>query len=109
MVKYEEWHTLQTRGAVDPGHDEAVEGSLLVGEASVLQFTANQSTYGEDTVFIFPAFHKGERCWVKREEWSAAYGYSAAGIQETVISFEEGVKLFLERSVFEFPIPVEAK
>lgn len=105
MTKYIEWRTLQTRGAVDPAPDDNVEGNLLVGEDAVLQFFSNQSTYGEDSVSIFPAFHNGERCWVKRQSWEPSYGYSASGTQETIISFEDGVKLFLERGVFEFPCP----
>src|SRR2546430_16909299 len=104
-VNYVEYRELECRGAVDPGAPEEVEGTLLVATEAVLKFRDNQSSYGEDYVSILPAFHNGVRCWLRREEWCPAYGYSASGTQEEIISFEDGVKLFLERGVFEFPLP----
>lgn len=106
-VQYVEWRTLQTRGAVDPGPDEEVEGSLLVGTKSVISYTEGQCSYGEESVSIFPAFHDGKRCWVKRDVWCPAYGYSASGTQEYILPFEDGVKIFLAQGVFAFPIPQE--
>ncbi len=47
----------------------------------------------------------GERCWLRRDSWQAAHGYSASGTSEYILSFEDGVKLFLERGVFEFRQP----
>ncbi len=107
-MKYVEIRTLQNRGAVDPAPSTSDEGTLLIGEKSVLSFYGNESSYGSDSIEIFPAFHNGERCWLKRAEWDAAWGYSASGTQEYILSFEEGVKLFLERGIFAFPVPVEA-
>jgi hypothetical protein len=107
MMKYVEWSALACRGAVDPLPPQPVEGRLLVGERAVLSFEGHQSPYGEDVVSLFPAFHNGVRCWVRREEWSPAFGYSASGTSETLLSFEEGVKVFLERGVFAFPAPQE--
>ncbi len=104
-VQYIEYHELQNRGAVDPAESSEVDGVLLVGTQPSLTFEANYSQYGNDYIKIFPAFHNGERCWLQREEWSPAYGYSASGTQESLISFEEGVALFLERGVFEFVKP----
>lgn len=106
-VKYVEVRELECRGAVDPSEPEPVEGSLLVGTTSVLEFEdhSRAPSYGYDAVDIFPAFHNGKRCWLRRDSWSPAYGYSASGTQEYILSFEEGVKLFLERGVFEFPQP----
>lgn len=106
-VQYTEWRSLQTRDAVNPGPNQEVEESLLVATQHVLSFYANQRSYGEDEVSIFPAFHKGERCWVRREVWCPAWGYSASGTQETILSFEEGVKLFIQWEVFSFPVPEE--
>jgi len=106
-IQYIEVRSLENRGAVDPAPSSEVDGSLLVGVDLALGFDGNESQYGVDSVDIFPAFYRGERCWLRRETWQAAYGYSARGTQESVISFEEGVKIFLERGVFEFPVPVE--
>jgi len=106
-VQYVEYRYLENRGAVDPAEPSDVEGTLLVGTQPALKFTANHSQYGEDYVSIFPAFHNGERSWLKRAEWSHAYGYSASGTQEDVLSFEDGVKLFVERGVFAFPEPAK--
>jgi hypothetical protein len=103
-VKYVEVRELENRGAIDPAPSSEVEG-LLVGTESVLEFEANHSSYGEDSVEIFPAFYEGKRAWLRRETWQAAYSYSASGTQEFILSFEDGVKLFLERGVFAFPEP----
>lgn len=103
-TEYAEWRALQSRVAVDPGPDEAVEGSLLVGTEPAMEFVDNQSSYGCDNVSIFPAFHNGARCWVRREDWEPAFGHSASGTQEFILSFEDGVKLFLEHGMFEFPV-----
>jgi len=102
---YQEYYVLQSRGAIDPGPDEKIEGTLLVGEEPILHFYDNQSSYGEDSVYLFAAFHHGGRCWLKRAVWDAASGYSASGTQETIIDFEAGVKLLIERGVFSFPKP----
>jgi hypothetical protein len=108
-VFYTQWHTLSTRGAVDPGPEEGVDGVLLVATEVALTFSANQNYYGEDAVYILPAFHNGDHCWIRREVWCPEFGYSASGTQEFIISFEEGVKLFLERGIFEFPVEKYAK
>jgi hypothetical protein len=100
---YEEWKTLQNRGAINPLPDEGVEGTLLVGTKSVLKFESGHSQCGNDYCSLFPAFHNGERCWVRRDKWEPAQCYSASGTSEYIISFEEGVKLFIEHGVFEFP------
>lgn len=101
-VFFVEWSALQTRGAVDPGPAEAIK-SLLVGTESVLSWEDNLSLYGWDSCELFPAWHKGERAWLRRDVWCASEGYSASGTQEYVLSFEEGVKLLIEHGKFAFP------
>ncbi len=108
QIWYREVKELENRGAVDPAPSSEVEGTLLIGEEAALEFVSHQSSYGEDATSIFPAFHNGERCWLRRDEWNAAYGYSASGTQESILSFEDGVKLFLEQGVFAFPEPEKA-
>jgi hypothetical protein len=104
-IQYVEYRSLQCRGAVDPLPDEEVTGTLLVATHPALQYVADEGTYGHNFVSILPAFYNGERSWLKREEWEAAYGYSASGTSEEIISFEDGVKIFLEHGVFNFPLP----
>lgn len=108
QIQYVEYRTLQVAGPVDQMPDEELEGSLLVGTKPVLEFEDHFSSNGEDSTSIYPAFHDGKRAWLRRDVWQPAYGYSASGTSEHILSFEDGVKIFLERGVFEFPIPVEA-
>lgn len=108
QVKYVEYFDLECRGAIEQAQAEPVQGTLLVGTASALSFEDNVTSYGEDATSIFPAFHNGERAWLRRDTWQPAYGYSASGTQESILSFEDGVKIFLKRGVFEFPLPVPA-
>jgi len=107
-IQYVEVREMENRGAVEPAPSSEVDGSLLVGVEPALEFDGNESRYGSDSIEIFPAFYKGERAWLRRETWQAAYGYSAIGTQESILSFEEGVKIFLEHGAFAFPVPVEA-
>lgn len=108
QVQYVEYRDLECRGSIDPAQPEPVEGTLLVGTTSVLSFEDNVTQYGENASSIFPAFHNGERAWLRRDTWQPAYGYSASGTQESILSFEDGVKIFLKRGVFEFPLPTSA-
>ncbi|HYU72935.1 MAG TPA: hypothetical protein VEL31_09665 [Ktedonobacteraceae bacterium] len=101
-VQYVEYRKLECRDAINPTAPEEVEGTLLVGTRPALEFESNYSQYGNDYVKIFPAFHNGQRAWLERAVWCPAYGYSASGTQEYILSFEAGMKLFLERGVFEF-------
>lgn len=104
-VHYVEVYELANRGAVDPAPSEEVAGILLVGTEHVLHFYCHQTSYGEDSTYIFPAIHNGQRAWPCRDVWSAAKGYSASGTNEYILPFEQGVTIFLEREVFAFPTP----
>lgn len=109
QVTYIEYTSLRQSSNTEQIADAPIYGTCLVGTEPVLTFEANHSNFGYDDVSLFPAFHKGDRRWLKREEWNAAPGYSAYGTNETIIAFETGVKLFLEHGVFAFPEPTEAK
>lgn len=106
MISYVLWRTLQRRSAVDPLPPQQVQKPLLVGP-SVLHFYSHETDYGEDSTMIYPAFYGEERCWVRRDVWFAAEGYSATGTSDSILSFEDGVKLFLEHDMFAFPYPEE--
>lgn len=102
---YTRVYSLACRGPVDPAPSEEVEGTLLVGTQAVLTFYSHESNYGEDYSEVFPAFHNGKQCWLRRDTWNPAHGYSASGTGEYILSFEDGVKLFIEREVFALPNP----
>lgn len=91
---------LETRGAVDPGEPELIDGTLLVGEETVLMWTENHGPYGHDYCTLRPAFHKGNRMWLKRAIWQSAAGYSANGTQEDIMGYEEGVNLLITHGVY---------
>jgi len=107
-VLYREQRTLARRGPTDQLEDEEIAG-LLVGEKAVMNYQANYSQYGSNSVYIYPAFYKGERCWLSKEIWQPAYGYSAYGTSEFIMTFEDGVKIFLERGVFKFNLPKDVE
>jgi|SRR5579859_3061137 len=107
-VDYREQRLLACRNSTADSAPFEVDGSLLVGTCYVLKYHDNFSQYGNDVVYLYPAFHKGERCWLRRFVWSADSPYTAYGTMEEIISFEDGVQLFLEQGVFEFPVPVES-
>ena len=97
---YRRW-SLAQRGAVDPLPDDPVEGILLVAnEDEVLRWEDNESQYGHDVCSLYPAVHNGNLSWLICETWSAAHGYCASGRHESIVSFEEGCKILLERGVF---------
>jgi len=105
-VTYKEVRTIANRGAIEQAEDSDIFG-LLVGDQLALKYDDNHSQYGYDAVRIYPAFYDGKRSWFKTERWYPGHGYSASGYQEIILSFEDGVKIFLERGVFSFPIPEE--
>lgn len=104
-ITYIEWETLASRGAVDQGPDIEVQGLLLVSEQRALKFDTPGGQFGYDAVELFAAVHDGKRAWVRRDTWCPNHGYSASGVSEEILSFEDGVKLFLERGVFAFELP----
>jgi hypothetical protein len=102
IVVYYGWTSLETRGAAGPGEPESVNGSLLVGPR-ILSYVGNEGPYGSDSISLFPAFYNGGRCWIERLDWYPVHGYSASGAQESIISFDDGVRIFLERGMYKFP------
>jgi hypothetical protein len=52
-------------------------------------------------VDIYPAIYQGVRAWLRADTWCAESGYSAEGLQETILSFEDGVKFLLEHEAFD--------
>ena len=98
-MKYQIQTTLLQRDANEQGADAAVEGVLLVGQC-VASFLTNHSGYGYDVTHIKPAVYKGEHAWLRVDSWCAASGYSSSGDEETILTFEEGVRLLVEHGQF---------
>ena len=101
-ILYIEHTVILNRGAVDDAAPSDIEGTLLVGTEPVLTYEIN-SSYGYDIISIYPAVRDGIRSFLKRAIWQPAYGYSAQGTQDEILNIDEGVRLFLEQGVFEFP------
>ncbi len=99
-MKFIEITSLRNCGPIDQEPDSETDGSLLVGEERVGTYLDRVSSCGHDFVEVFPAYHRGEKAWLLTATWEAAQGYSASGIQDTVVSFEEGCRLLLTHGAF---------
>lgn len=91
---------LQQRGAVGPAPDEYING-LLVDDSPIGRWEEGECQYGSDAVRIYPAYHCGKKAFLLERVWCPELGYCASGTEETVISFEEGVKLLLAHGAYE--------
>lgn len=116
MITYNQIRTLRTRGPIEQLPDRGVDGVLLVGQEPAIEFEDRHSIAGHDRVALYPAFgdaealdclgaNGGARCWLELRRWVGAHGYSAHGAEERLITFEAGVRIFLERGVFAFDVP----
>jgi hypothetical protein len=106
QLKYTHYRVLSTRGPIESGPDIDVDGVLLVADDSpALVFTTRHSDLGHDRVEIYPAFHNGDQSWLRRCTWMPGFGYSASGTQESILPFEDGLRIFLERGVFALHVP----
>lgn len=101
---YLEWRTLRTGWNNDATETE-VNGTLLVGEKVALGYEEKPNREGQFYCSLRPAFSNGVRAWFLRKEWEAGHGYNASATFDVVITFEEGVRIFLERGVFAFSGP----
>jgi len=85
----------------DDGHMRPVEG-LLVGVEAVAEIPGPADRVGELSMKVYPALHNGVKCWLT-ERWFKVF--SGQGTDpwpgEEIISFEEGVKLLLERGAYD--------
>mgnify|MGYP005651662973 CR=1 FL=1 len=93
-----------TRGAVDQGPDQEVD-TFLLGDRAIATFEENQSQYGCDYTRVVPAWVEGKRAFIVQRSWSPAPGYSSEGDEDVIISFEEGVKLLLEKGIYDALVP----
>ena len=106
-ITYKQIRTLRTRSPIEQLPDREVDGVLLVGQQPAIEFEDRHSDAGWDAVALYPAFSDGAQCWLELRRLYAAHGYSASGVQERVMSFEDGVQIFLERGVFALSAPAD--
>lgn len=105
-MKYEIKNSLLCRGATEQEADMQIDGLFLIGDDSIASYTDGECRYGENYCDIFPAVLGGEKCFLLREQWSPCNGYSASGTDETILTFEEGITLLLDRGAYEHLWPV---
>lgn len=98
MMKFLECSLLKTRSAVEQDADTDVP-TFLCAEYCVLKWEDRHSRAGKDKVGLFPAWVEGKRAFMIRRDWCAGHGYTADGIHDTLITFEEGVKLLVLTSM----------
>jgi len=102
-MNFSEKFELKCRGAVEQAEPRGVEGTLLVGDTAIGRWEdhGRASQYGYDDIAIFPAFFKGEKCFFLKKEWVPAPGYTACGIEESVVSLEDGIHMLIERGIYD--------
>jgi len=103
-MNFQECSVLKTRDAMEQAADTEV-ATFLCAEYSVLKYKDRLSRAGHDMVSLFPAWVEGKRAFMLRRDWCAGHGYTADGVHDTIITFEEGVKLLVEHGVYNFPAP----
>lgn len=100
-MRFVEKSTLAVDRNPNGSYDQEVP-TFLVSEQPVLMFDSDQSSYGSSCCYLYPAWSKGERCFLFSKYWQSAFGYIATGFSEEIITFEEGVKLLVEHHVYNF-------
>lgn len=93
--------TLANRGPVSQEEPSPSDQKLLVGETAICKWEDSHTEYGRDFCQLYPAVYGGEKAWLERRVWDPAYGYSASGESERILSFETGVQLLLEKGAYE--------
>ena len=108
-MNYKHVKSLACRGPVDQQVDVQVDSVLMVGDVTALTWDEPESQLGYDTCDLKPAWYNGERAWLQRSVWSSNPPYTCDGLTEdTILSFEEGVKILIKEGVFSFPAPGDA-
>ena len=92
--------TLRVDQNPNGSYEEEVEGSLLVGEI-IHTWNGGHDHYGSEDYYLRPAYYKGEKAFLKSWSWCPAPGYCASGEGESILTFDEGVKLLLKLGAYE--------
>jgi hypothetical protein len=105
-MKYQIRTIIRNAGSVEQLEPE--EGTLLVGEI-VLQYEDKHFGEGCEYIRISPAFKDGQRCFFKTSEWWPGQGYCAEGIQDTILTYEDGLDILVQKGMFEGLFHSESK
>lgn len=108
QLRFIEQTTLQTRGPVDSEPDVECE-TFLRSEKSILCWQSGHERAGYDYNHLFAAWVNGKRAFLLRKIWHALAPYCADGTHESLLTFEEGVKLLVENGVYDFAAPKKAQ
>ena len=101
-IAYYEKSLLRIAGAVAQDEPDEVQGTLLVADINICEWTSDHSQYGCNYNYMYPAFHNGEKCFLITSEWEPAQGYCAEGTQDSIFSFEEGMEILLKQNAYEW-------
>lgn len=96
MMKFTLKTSLNDRGPIDSLPDRPVGKHTLLVAEKVATFATSFDRAGHDMTTLMPAVHDGMHCFLRKDVWVPAHGYSAEGACEEIISIEEGVRLMME-------------
>lgn len=99
---------MRNRGPVDPLPSEPVDGVLLVGVETVEFETHTIPRVGCDVTSFAPALHNGQHCWLRTDHWDPAPGYTASGIQDSLVTAQEGREIVTKAGFLAFVRKAEA-
>jgi hypothetical protein len=99
-MKFHEKNRLARRGPIEQA-SPVMTATFLVAERPVASWEEDYSDCGYDYVDMFPAHVCGVRAWLVRRTWCPASGYSAGGVEEKTVGFEDGVRLLCEHGSWE--------
>jgi hypothetical protein len=102
-INYTEKWSLAASNATQ-GIEQLTE-ALLVGDVIALNYRVNQANHEFIDVYLYPAWHKSKRVWLKRSKLVAADASPKMDTTEHIVSFERGIEILAEHGVFDFPEP----
>lgn len=100
-MKFKEQTCLERDNNPNGSHEEEIDFSLLVGEHYIARWCDGESEYGYNRNFLYPAYIRGEKGFLKKSEWMASGPYCASGGSQEVVSLEDGIKLLIEKGIYE--------
>ena len=103
-MTYRERATLLRRDACNQAPPEETE-TFLIGNRMIAEYEENHSSYGCDVTRMYPAWKEGKRAFLLDRGCNPAQGYSAEGTEEVLISFEDGLRIILEKGLYGALVP----
>ena len=111
MINFRDFQYKHKTELLQRGHNEGEE-SITVGQLLISKFPAitfeevgcvdpihDPTGYrGYDICRLYPAYSNGRKAWILEKSWIASHGHSAWGSIEQILSFEDGLKIFNEKT-----------